>query len=42
VEKRELFNFCHSSLRNVIECSFGALKMKWRILLHLPPYPMVK
>ena len=26
--KKELFNFCHPSLRNVIEGSFGVLKMK--------------
>jgi hypothetical protein len=40
--KKELFNFYHSPLHNIIECSFGVLKMKWRILLHLPSYPMVK
>ena len=40
--KKELFNFCHSSLRNVIERLFGVLKMNWRILLHQPSYPMVK
>jgi hypothetical protein len=40
--KKELFNYAHSSLRNVIERSFGVLKMKWRILLHLPSYPMQK
>jgi hypothetical protein len=40
--KNELFNYAHSSLRNVIECSFGVLKMKWRILLSLPLYPMAK
>ena len=38
--KKELFNYSHSSLRNVIERSFGVLKMKWRILLDLPSYPM--
>ena len=32
----------HSSLRNVIERAFGVLKMKWRILLHLPSYPLEK
>jgi hypothetical protein len=26
--KKEIFNFAHSSLRNVIERSFGVLKMK--------------
>jgi hypothetical protein len=40
--KTELFNFAHSSLCNVIEPSFGILKMKWRILLNLPSYPMAK
>jgi hypothetical protein len=40
--KKELFKFCHSSLHNFIERSFGVLKMKWRILLHQPSYPMVK
>ena len=40
--KKELFNYSHSSLRNVIERSFGVLKMKWRILLDLPSYPMPK
>jgi hypothetical protein len=40
--RKELFNYAHSSLRNVIERSFGVLKMKQRILLDLPSYPMVK
>jgi len=40
--KKELFNYSHSSLRNVIERSFGVLKMKWRILIDLPSYPMAK
>jgi hypothetical protein len=40
--KKEMFNHLHSSLRNVIEQSFGVLKMKWRILQHLPSYPMEK
>ena len=30
--KNEVFNFLHSSLRNVIERAFGVLKQKWRIL----------
>ena len=40
--KKELFNYTPSSLRNVIERSFGVLKMKWRILLDLPSFPMAK
>ena len=39
---KETFNFAHSSLRNVVERSFGVLKMKWRILLKVPSYPMSK
>ena len=30
--KEELFNFRHSSARNVIERCFGLLKMRWAIL----------
>ena len=37
-----MFNHAHSSLRNVIERSFGVLKMKWRILKNLPSYPVNK
>ncbi|XP_024310351.1 protein ALP1-like [Brachypodium distachyon] len=40
--KEELFNFAHSSLRNVIERSFGVLKQKWRILLDIPSYRVKK
>lgn len=36
--QKEVFNHAHSSLRNVIERAFGVLKMKWRILLHMPSY----
>jgi len=39
---KEVFNHAHSSLRNVIERSFGVLKMKWRILKNLPSYPVNK
>jgi hypothetical protein len=39
---KELFNHAHSSLRNVIERSFGVSKMKWRILLNVPSYSMEK
>jgi hypothetical protein len=42
VGQKEVFNFNHSSLRNVIERSFGVLKMKWRILLDLPSFPVEK
>jgi hypothetical protein len=37
--KYELFNFLHSSLRNVIERAFGVLKQKWRILKAMPSFP---
>jgi hypothetical protein len=37
-----VFNFVHSSLRNVIERSFGVVKMKWRILLNLPSFSLRK
>jgi len=36
---KEIFNYAHSSLRNVIERAFGVLKMKWRILFNIPSYP---
>jgi hypothetical protein len=40
--EQELFNHLHSSLRNVVERTFGVWKMKWRILLKMPTYPMDK
>jgi hypothetical protein len=40
--KNEVFNFHHASLRNVIERTFGVLKMKWRILLELTSFPEKK
>jgi hypothetical protein len=40
--KKEMFNHAHSSLRNVIERTFGVLKLKWRILLNVPSYPTKK
>ena len=36
--KYELFNFSHSSLRNVVERAFGVLKQKWRILKGVPSF----
>jgi hypothetical protein len=39
---KEVFNQAHSSLRNVIEWSFGVLKMKWHILLYLTSYDVDK
>jgi hypothetical protein len=40
--RNEVFNFHRSSLCNVIECSFGVLKMKSTILLGLPSFLMPK
>ncbi|XP_050291322.1 uncharacterized protein LOC126732488 isoform X3 [Quercus robur] len=34
----ERFNYLHSSLRSVIERTFGVWKNKWRILRHMPPF----
>lgn len=42
VGMQETFNHAHSSLRNSIERSFGILKNKFRILDHLPSYPIEK
>jgi hypothetical protein len=36
--KYELFNFLHSSLRNIIEQAFGVLNQKWRILKAMPSF----
>jgi hypothetical protein len=33
-----MFNYLHSSLRNVIERAFGVLKQKWRILKAMPSF----
>ena len=35
---QEQFNHIHSSLRNVIERTFGVWKAKWRILANIPKY----
>jgi hypothetical protein len=37
---RELFNYRHSSLRSVVECSFAVLKNRFPILYKMPPYPV--
>nr|XP_034902955.1 protein ALP1-like [Populus alba] len=37
--RQEVFNRAHSSLRNVIERSFGVWKQRWRILQNMPAYP---
>ena len=38
--KKELFNFMHSSVRNVIERAFGVLKKRFHILQDIPNYPL--
>ncbi|XP_028214870.1 uncharacterized protein LOC114396901 [Glycine soja] len=38
--KEELFNYRHSSLRNVIERFFGVLKARFPILKLMPSYPI--
>ncbi|KAL0550168.1 hypothetical protein IC582_014671 [Cucumis melo] len=38
--REEVFNYRHSSLRNVIECCFGMLKARFPILKQMPPYPI--
>ncbi|XP_024024876.1 uncharacterized protein LOC112092578 [Morus notabilis] len=40
--ERELFNYTHSSLRNVIERTFGVWKAKFRILKTINRYPIEK
>ena len=39
---KETFNHAHSRIRNVIERSFGVLKMKFRMLLNIPKFPTRK
>ncbi|XP_021750511.1 uncharacterized protein LOC110716197 [Chenopodium quinoa] len=36
----EVFNYSHSSLRNVIERTFGVWKKRWRILSIMPSFPL--
>jgi len=38
MNKEELFNLCHASACNVIECIFGVIKRRFRILLLAPEY----
>ncbi|XP_043687962.1 uncharacterized protein LOC122639205 [Telopea speciosissima] len=38
-DKKELFNLRHASLRNCIECAFGLLKKRFKILKNQPEYP---
>ncbi|XP_020598216.1 uncharacterized protein LOC110037831 [Phalaenopsis equestris] len=40
--RKEVFNKRHSSLRGVIERSFGVWKKKWVILRDMPTYPFPK
>jgi len=40
--QQELYNHLHSSIRNAVERTFGVWKMKWRILIKMPSYPMEK
>ncbi|XP_062112820.1 uncharacterized protein LOC133823950 [Humulus lupulus] len=40
IGKKELFNYRHSSLRNVIERCFGVLKARFPILKQMPSYDL--
>jgi hypothetical protein len=40
--EHELLDHLHSSLCSVVEQSFGVLKIKWRILLKMPTFPLEK
>jgi hypothetical protein len=37
---KELFNYRHSSLRCVVERTFGVLKNRFKIFNLMPPYPL--
>ncbi|KAG8374566.1 hypothetical protein BUALT_Bualt10G0008800 [Buddleja alternifolia] len=37
---KEYFNMCHSKARNVIECTWGMLKMRWAVLRSHAFYPI--
>jgi hypothetical protein len=39
---KELYNLRHSSLRNVIERSFGIMKKRFGILTNMPSFPFIK
>lgn len=39
---QEVFNHAHSSLRSVIERTFGVWKKKWKVLRDMPSYPFGK
>ncbi|XP_059650486.1 uncharacterized protein LOC132296294 [Cornus florida] len=36
--REEVYNFRHSSLRNIIERCFGLVKMRFAIFKQMPPY----
>ncbi|KAL5545998.1 hypothetical protein UlMin_005685 [Ulmus minor] len=40
--RKEIFNYRHASLRNVIERTFGVWKSRFRILRGIPRYPLEK
>lgn len=40
--RKEIFNHAHSSLRGVIERTFGIWKKKWAILRDMPQYSLAK
>lgn len=39
---QKIFNQAHSSLRMVIEQTFGMLKKRWKIVRDIPDYPFQK